>query len=122
MGVEVLGCWGVGVLGFQLRRRHPGLYLSGRELSSFVRWSWPRLWAQTRRPMGLAGPVSPNTPTPQHLNTSTPYRSVTLALACWLLALVPVSAAGIYVDAGGGRHGWKVNAAHALLWEEKAYL
>jgi hypothetical protein len=34
----------------------------------------------------------------------------------------PASAAGIYVDAAGGRHGWKVNGTHALIWEEKPYL
>jgi hypothetical protein len=50
-----------------------------------------------------------------------------IVLPCLIVALAtvisqPGQAAGIYVDAAGGRHAWKVNDAHALLWEEKPYL
>ncbi len=49
-------------------------------------------------------------------------------LVLLLFLLAPVRAAGAlpsqgtYTDAAGGKHPWRINEAHALLWDGKPYL
>src|SRR5688500_8658157 len=71
----------------------------------------------------MPSPCADNTVRPRSTQPARTRRATPL-ICSLLVALLPIGAraAGIYVDAAGGRHAWKINDGHALIWEEKPYL
>ena len=54
---------------------------------------------------------------------------LTLVLVSLFISSVPCAAAGvkfvssgIYTDASGGQHAWKINEFHTLLWDAEPYI